>query len=188
MNEKLSALMDGELARDDALTTIKSLGQDADQRTEWDCYHLIGDVLRGEAVNETSRRRASAESIFAKLAAEPTVLAPTAIAKPIRAAHVERRTRLALAMAASVVTVSAIGVVAFKQQSVAGAGTQVAQQQAQQQASQQARAPAIATVAAPSELNVRVNDYLAVHRQFSNASALQSAALKQPETRQAVGK
>ncbi len=44
--EKLSALMDGELI-DKAL--IQELEQDQESREAWQNYHLIGDVMRGEA-------------------------------------------------------------------------------------------------------------------------------------------
>ncbi len=44
--EKLSALMDGELI-DKAL--IQGLEQDQESRETWQNYHLIGDVMRGEA-------------------------------------------------------------------------------------------------------------------------------------------
>lgn len=44
--EKLSALMDGELV-DKAL--ISELEQDQDSLKAWGNYHLIGDVMRGEA-------------------------------------------------------------------------------------------------------------------------------------------
>ncbi|MGR5213020.1 RseA family anti-sigma factor [Vibrio rotiferianus] len=44
--EKLSALMDGELV-DKAL--IKEIEQDHDSLEAWQHYHLIGDVMRGEA-------------------------------------------------------------------------------------------------------------------------------------------
>ena len=44
--EKLSALMDGELI-DKAF--IQELGQDQESRKAWQNYHLIGDVMRGEA-------------------------------------------------------------------------------------------------------------------------------------------
>lgn len=44
--EKLSALMDGEMI-DNKL--ILGLAQDQDARDTWKNYHLIGDVLRGEA-------------------------------------------------------------------------------------------------------------------------------------------
>lgn len=44
--EKLSALMDGEMV-DKAL--IKEIGQDEAVLSSWRNYHLIGDVMRGEA-------------------------------------------------------------------------------------------------------------------------------------------
>ena len=44
--EKLSALMDGEMIDNEL---ILGLAQDQDARDTWKNYHLIGDVLRGEA-------------------------------------------------------------------------------------------------------------------------------------------
>ncbi len=194
MNEKLSALMDGELDRTDALAAIKTLGQDAQQRGDWDCYHLIGDAIRGDTPSVTARRKACAESIFARLAEEPTILAPAAIsssaklsvvAKP---AVVEKKTRMVLAMAASVVTVTAIGVIVLKQQDrqqdVATAPAVAKQMPAPSYAE-------LATVstAATSEVEAnkqRVNDYLAIHRQFANSSALRAASMTQAEPRQAA--
>ncbi len=189
MNEKLSALMDGELDRSDAIAAIKTLGQDVQQRGDWDCYHLIGDALRGDSPAVTARRKACAESIFAKLAAEPTILAPTAmpvsaklsvVARPMA---VEKKTRMVLAMAASVVTVTAIGVIAMRQQT----GVVVPLQVAEQTRLVPLSAPSAAAVTAGElEANKRVNDYLVIHRQFANASAFQPASLKQPELRQAA--
>jgi sigma-E factor negative regulatory protein RseA len=167
MNEKLSTLMDGELERSEARTVIKSLSQDPQHRQQWDCYHLIGDVLRGETGGESVRHRACAASIFERLAKEPTILSPAAAGGLLRS---ERNTRIALAMAASVVTISAIGVVAFKQQGATVAPVQLVQQVAPR---------AIADPAAgPNPAQVRVNDYLAIHRQFANPSALQEAAIR----------
>jgi sigma-E factor negative regulatory protein RseA len=197
MNEKLSALVDGELDRSDALAVIKSLGQDAEARTDWDCYHLIGDALRGDADGASARRRKASESIFARLAEEPTILAPQAMAKYHKHA-VNGKTRIALAMAASVVTVSAIGIVAFQQRSAMPDGQgQVAQMQAPVSsvgASGQVGIVPVSTTAATQALaadrdaNARVNDYLVVHRQFSNPSALRAATLTSQEPRQAAGK
>ncbi len=189
MNEKLSALMDGELDRGDAIAAIKTLGQDVQQRGDWDCYHLIGDALRGDSSAVTARRKACAESIFAKLASEPTILAPAAIpasaklsvvARPVA---VEKKTRMVLAMAASVVTVTAIGVIAMRQQT----GVVVPLQVAEQTRLVPISAPSpTAVTAGELEANKRVNDYLVIHRQFANASAFQPASLKQPELRQAA--
>ena len=179
MNEKMSALMDGELDHDQARSVIKSLGSDDASRDHWDVYHLIGEMLRGDAAERTPSHKDSTAAIFAALAAEPTVLAPAMFKRPV-----EHRARIALAMAASVATISAIGVVALKQQ-----GGQVAPVQLVQQVAPQ---PVAANKVAPSGAEVRVNDYLVVHRQFSNPGAFQPAALNR-EARggsapQAIGK
>jgi sigma-E factor negative regulatory protein RseA len=203
MNEKLSALMDGELDRTDALAAIKTLGQDAQQRGDWDCYHLIGDAIRGDTPSVTARRKASAESIFARLAEEPTILAPAAAAATAQSAKlsivakpavVEKKTRMMLAMAASVVTVTAIGVIALKQQDRQQDGQQIAATTASPQAVQPASSPSYAelttvstTATSEAEANKqRVNDYLVIHRQFANSSALRAASTKQAEPRQAA--
>ena len=188
MNEKLSALMDGELDRTDALAAIKTLGQDAQQRGDWDCYHLIGDAIRGDTPSVTARRKACAESIFARLADEPTVLAPAAISAPVRLsivgspAAVEKKTRMVLAMAASVVTVTAIGVIALRQQNATTVPLQIVQQTP---ASNYSDAQAASNTALNEiEANKRVNDYLVIHRQFANSSALRAASTKQVEPKQ----
>ena len=176
MSEKLSALMDGELPRDEAMNVIKALGGDTAQRENWDAYHLIGACLRGDETIAMPVRAsmdasgiACADAIFARLALEPTVLAPAAARK---LPSINGRTRVVLAMAASVATVSAIGVVAFKQQQ----GASVAPTALVQQAAPQ-------PVADPSiqraQADLRVNDYLVVHRQFANPGAFRTATLNQ---------
>ncbi|MFN8697075.1 MAG: sigma-E factor negative regulatory protein [Burkholderiales bacterium] len=173
MNEKISELMDGELERDDALRLIRQLAADEARRDVWDDYHLIGDTLRGEVAGEAERLRASREAIFARLAAEPTVLAPHAIPQP----KVEKRTRIALAMAASVVAVSAVAIVGFKQQGGVVAPVQLVQQ----------GAPKPIANAPLSASEVRVNDYLAIHRQFANPDALQAASVRRDSVPMAQG-
>jgi len=178
MNEKLSALMDGELTRDEAQGVIKTLGSDPTQRESWGAYHLIGACLRGDAIgNSTTEgsarnptRNHCTEAIFARLAAEPTVLAPASIRKPL---FVESRTRMALAMAASVVTVSVVGMVAFKQQQGATISPVTLVQQVAPQ-------PIADGSLQRAQADLRVNDYLVVHRQFANPSAFQAATLSQP--------
>jgi sigma-E factor negative regulatory protein RseA len=177
MNERISALMDGELNRDDAATLIKSLSSDQGRRNCWDEYHLIRDAVNGENVEQINARRARCDAIFARLADEPTILAPTAMKR--RAT--EKRTRIALAMAASAVTVSAIAVVAMKQQQSVGVvpTTQLVQQTAPRPLVLNASTQSAQQGAA----EMRVNDYLAIHRQFSNADAFQNAALRREAAR-----
>ncbi|HDY8067888.1 TPA: sigma-E factor negative regulatory protein [Vibrio vulnificus] len=64
--EKLSALMDGEIV-DKAL--IKEIAQDDDVLASWRNYHLIGDVMRGEAPQEPEWN--IAESVALALENEP---------------------------------------------------------------------------------------------------------------------
>ena len=174
MNEKLSALMDGELARDEAQRVIKTLGADLAQRESWDAYHLISACLRGDAAGmgnaDAAVRNARTNAIFTRLAAEPTILAPAAIRKP---SLVESRTRMVLAMAASIVTVSAVGVVAFKQQQGATVSPVTLVQQMAPQ-------PVADAQLQRAQADLRVNDYLVIHRQFSNPGAFQAATLNQP--------
>ena len=178
MNEKLSALMDGELDRDQARSVIKSLGSDDVSREHWNLYHVIGEALRGDDLGRDQADDGSTASIFAALALEPTILAPKMIKQPV-----ERRTRIALAMAASVITISAVGLVAVQQQKGQVSAVQLVQQVAPQ--------PVAVNKQPPSTAEVRVNDYLVVHRQFSNPGAFQPVALNRDArsgAMQAVGK
>lgn len=180
MNEKISTLMDGELERDEAMQAIRHLGQDTNRRVLWDEYHLIGDVLRGESSGEIQRRKKCADAIFARLATEPTVLVPAAM----KTIPVEKKTRLVLAMAASIVTVSAIAVVALKQQVGVVAPVQMVQQNGIAPIMQ------VSNKASPNTpAEIRVNDYLAIHRQFAGQSGFQAASVQVDAPRTAaVGK
>ncbi len=79
MSERISALMDGELAGDDAVRELAQLRAAGEARQTWDTYHLIGDALRGDAYHSY------AAQVSSKLSAEPTVLAPRAVREPARA-------------------------------------------------------------------------------------------------------
>ena len=100
MGEEISRLMDGE--QDDAQADITCAQlKDPDGMATWVCYHVIGDAMRGtgELTPGFSRRFA------ARLAAEPTVLAPRAQpARPLA---------YAWAAAAGVAAVALVGWVAF---------------------------------------------------------------------------
>lgn len=185
MNEKISTLMDGELDRDAAMQAIRHLGQDYGRRETWDHYHLIGDVLRGESSGEITRRQKSAEAIFAKLADEPTVLVPAAM----KSVPVQKKTRMALAMAASIVTVSAIAVVALKQQSGVIAPVQSVQLTQPIQSTTSPMTIQVSNtvkVAKPTDADIRFNDYLAIHRQFANRNGLQSVSADATEPQRAA--
>lgn len=100
MAEEISRLMDGEL--DDGVKDVAwARLSHRDGRETWECYHMIGDVLRGTEV--TGQRLSPRFS--ARLALEPTVLAPQRPAA--------RPATFAWATAAGVAAVALVGWVAF---------------------------------------------------------------------------
>lgn len=144
MNEQISQLMDGELDDAEAQRFFRAL-QDPEAQREWLTYHRIGDILRDtSSVSEGFMGRFSA-----RLAEEPTVLAPHRLPKR------SPRT-LALSAAASV---AAVGLVVWV---VLQTGA--------------ARAPAEMAVAqAPSAEHASddVNPYLVAHQEYSPSVAMQ---------------
>lgn len=70
--DKISALMDGELAREEALGVVADIRERAAAREAWATYHLIGEALRGEPCVDCGVLPA----VSKRLADEPTVLAP----------------------------------------------------------------------------------------------------------------
>ena len=79
---RLSAVLDGETARAETEACITSLKRDGDLRQNWSEYHLIGDLMRGEAPTQDGFMA----RFSAQLAAEPTVLAPRRSVWPQRVA------------------------------------------------------------------------------------------------------
>lgn len=105
MKEKISSLMDGGLALEDAEYLMTALKVDGEAAESWSTYHLIGDVMRGNNV----LRRDMTASIMQEIAKQPTVLAPKAtlsVNKPI-----------IWSVAASVAAVFFVGLVLLNQQS-----------------------------------------------------------------------
>lgn len=72
MKQKISALMDSDLALNDAEHLIKSVKAKGEAAEAWSTYHLIGDVLR----NDPAMRLDLTSRIMKQIAKEPTVLAP----------------------------------------------------------------------------------------------------------------
>jgi sigma-E factor negative regulatory protein RseA len=100
--DRISALVDGELAREDAARLVADLRDKQALRETWATYHLIGEALRGEPCADC----AVAGSVAKRLAAEPTVLAPRRIS-----GEIGRRWALSsLAAAAAVASVTWIAV------------------------------------------------------------------------------
>jgi len=74
MKEKISALMDGDLAVEDAEYLMKAMKAKGEAAEAWSTYHLIGDVLRDDPV----MRSDLTSHIMKEIAKQPVVLAPKA--------------------------------------------------------------------------------------------------------------
>ena len=99
MTEQVSALMDDQLDGAECDGCLRRLKDGGELRERWETYHLIGDALRG------TPGRGLPAAFAARLAAEPTVLAP----RPRAASRPPRTLRYALSAAASVAAVAAVG-------------------------------------------------------------------------------
>jgi len=109
MKEQLSALLDGDLDDDAAQRVLDGLRGDSSQQERWDTYCLIGDALRGTVGGSS----VFSVQVMSRIRSEPTLLAPSAVV----AANARRRPkagpRSAMALAASVMGVAAVGWVAY---------------------------------------------------------------------------
>jgi sigma-E factor negative regulatory protein RseA len=150
--EKISAFMDGEIDGVEATGQINRLKEDAALRSAWDTYHVIGDTLRGEKLGFS---RDFAASFSARLASEPTVLAPRS-RSPLQVTV----RRFALPVAASVGGMALVVWLAVFNNPFAPPRDNMA------------KAPvSVQTQIAGDQ---RVNDYLSAHRQVSAAGPLSS--------------
>ena len=95
--DRISALMDGELASGEAARVLIEMRRQEAMREAWATYHLIGEALRREPCSDCS----VIDPVAHRLEGEPTVLAPQRA--PLEAA---RRWALPSLAAAAVASVS----------------------------------------------------------------------------------
>lgn len=74
MSEQISALMDDEIAVEDAAHLIYSIESSRQSADAWSQYHLIGDAMRGSDMLSKDFKH----NLMHLLEQEPTVLAPYA--------------------------------------------------------------------------------------------------------------
>ena len=151
MKEKLSAMMDDALADGERESCVRRLKEDDELRAAWDVYHLIGDTLRGHTAPHI------ADEVRARLADEPTVLAPRRGERP-------RLAWYPLAAAASVAAVALVGWLAL----------QLTGLQPGTDGQTTARAAEQVPAAVPAAQGVA--DYLLAHQRFSPAIAMSGLA------------
>jgi sigma-E factor negative regulatory protein RseA len=197
--EQLSALADGELSAEAVKRACGLWRDEAEHRSTWHAYHLIGDVMRSEDLAcDATRDQVFLGALRARLAAEPVVLAPATTeppgSVPARAAStrvaLRRAWRAPAAVAAGFVAVAGVLVVMRGVGSVPGADA--APQLAQAAAPTPAGPPAVVApvIAEPATLvaaeappqtlvangqlirDAQLDRYLAAHKQFAGSAAL----------------
>lgn len=107
-NQQLSALVDGEQGPTTLPSILDALEHDTELAARWGRYHLISAALRGEPVRHEFLGVAPA--VAARLAAEPTVLAPRRRRPALLAAAIGPLAGAGLAATAAFVAVFAVPV------------------------------------------------------------------------------
>jgi sigma-E factor negative regulatory protein RseA len=157
--ERISALMDGELAAQEVAGELKRVKQDPELRRTWETYHVIGDALRGQSVAADNFMAA----FHARLETEPTVLAPH------RSARAWLAPRVALPVAASVCGVAIVAWLTLYNNPFQPAADNVAaNSQENTQIVVQKAPPAVMPAVAQVD-----DDYLLAHQEFSPRTAMQ---------------
>lgn len=161
MKGEISALMDGELDTGDAAGVITQLKKTDELSDTWTVYHLISDALgQPEARPANIARRVSA-----RLASEPTVLAPRPLVR-----HKSR----AFAVAASITAAAVIGW--MNVQTTDRPPANLAANQPTPQSTPKPSLPAVSVVSVSAPAPAQINDYLLAHRQFSPSTAMHGVA------------
>lgn len=117
MNEQISALLDDEIAVEDAAHIITATQLSKQAAEAWSQYHLIGDAMRGNAVLS----RQFKQNLMQKIEMEATVLSPNA-ALVNRVAEVKHRSKISAtwSIAASFAAVMMVGWLVLHQQAQNG--------------------------------------------------------------------
>lgn len=158
--ENISALMDGEAEGQEAHQAMLRLKDTGEAREIWTTYHLIGDVMRGEALpafNVTQR-------VTTALVQEPTVMAPR------RRARTSRSLTYVWSAAASVAAVAVVGWMAFSTNGVVNTPpVEIARVEVPVVVQPEAQ-----LVSAPSD--GLMNEYLLAHQGVSPSTSLHGVA------------
>jgi sigma-E factor negative regulatory protein RseA len=160
MQDRISALMDGELDPEEAAVVVDQFRKTDGLREQWAIYHLISDSLGQSEVKpfDITRR------VAVRLANEPDIPAVFAPRSP------RKHKPIAYAAAASIAAVAVAGWMSLQ--------TMQPPERARQNLAENNPAPAVAvpvaqvTVSAPAQ----INDYLLAHREFSPSTAVHGVA------------
>ena len=81
--EQISALTDGQVQGDEFAHALAEVDRNLQSVQSWHLYHVIGDVMRSDALAPTTRELAFWERLEEKLAAEPVRRDPAGSDAPV---------------------------------------------------------------------------------------------------------
>lgn len=162
-HERISALVDGELGRAEALSLLSRIEGDPDLRRVWERYHRIGDALRAQPAPSIPAGQL-VDRVRMAVEAEPTLYRfPTLRRGALRPLA-------GLALAASVAVVAVLGVRSFLDDPGLGAGA-VAQRDAAPELGVPLQAgPGLGLVSAreaPGLMDARLSRYVINHSELA---------------------
>lgn len=184
--ERISALADGELRGELFAHTVENLAQDAQARSTWDAYHVVGEVLRsgeraaqGADMTFVERLRARMDEMddLPQVTLQPAGVLPMAGREAANSSAWKW-----VAGLASVAAVAAVGWSVLGMQSPSNSGPQLALVPAPQGAAVRAAAspePVQLASGEPPQVMIRdprLDELLSAHKQAGGASALQMPA------------
>lgn len=159
MNEKLSALMDGELSETEQEQLYAELSHNPELRAAWDRYHLLRSAVRQEGHGLVLT--GVADSVAARLQDESQVFELSAwrrvIHKPIG------RIAGSLAIAASVAAMAILGLQVLREDGQGLSAKPIVAQTLQ---------PGLGNSLRNAEMDAGLNRYLVEHNEFSPSSSL----------------
>lgn len=158
---KISAFMDGETSRMEAEQALLRLKRDEMCRDTWNTFHLIGDVMRGEA----ELRDDFAARFRTRIEQEPTLLAPRLVLR--------KSVNVALSAAASLAAIAVVLMLVLTDNPLSPqAPIATAPKSENSQVAQTSARPR----PAPAATAGKVNEYLMAHQEFSPSTTLQGVA------------
>jgi sigma-E factor negative regulatory protein RseA len=178
VTQDLSSLMDGELEASYVAAACHVWREDAQARSQWHAYHLIGDVLRSEDLASDGARDAAFLAAFReRLVNEPVVLAPSPAAPGTRARR-SWATPVAVAagfvvVAGTLVVTQMAGGLSLRTQpdaTVANAPTSVQAVVLADNAASAAGDSSSVVLNGQLVRDVRLDEYLAAHKRFGGSS------------------
>ncbi len=172
--ERLSALADGELERDELLLLLEACKTDDAAAGNWGAYHLIGDVMRSPSLAVGKTPTDFVRSLNQRMMKELALNVPASIpARPevVRTGSAANDSTFRWKLVAGFASLTAVAAIAWSSFGLVAppSGAQLAQAPV--------ATPPVLVMASPQGPMVRdarLEELLAAHRQLGGASALQA--------------